>query len=104
MQAAIGIVQLKKLKDILKKKLIKNNYILHLKAKTFEIFPKIKNALSVEWFVTITFKRQNIRDKFIKYMQNKKIECRPMIFLFLLLNILEMILIKKILLIPIIYP
>ena len=81
MQAAIGIIQLKKLKEILKKKkLIKDNYILFLKAKTFEIFPKIKNASSVEWFVTITFKKQNLRNKFIKYMQNKKIECRPMIF------------------------
>ena len=42
MQAAIGIVQLKKLKDILKKKLIKNNYILHLKAKTLKYFQKSK--------------------------------------------------------------
>ena len=81
MQAAIGIVQLKKLKEILKKKkLIKDNYILFLKAKTFEIFPKIKNSSSVEWFVTITFKKYNLRNKFIKYMQSKKIECRPMIF------------------------
>ncbi len=81
MQAAIGIVQLKKLRNILKKKkLIKDNYISYLKAKTFEIFPKIKNVSSVEWFVTITFKKKNLRNKFIKYMQRKKIECRPMIF------------------------
>ena len=81
MQAAIGVVQLNKLNDILKKKkLIKNNYIEYLKAKTYEIFPKTKNVSSVEWFVTITFKKQNLRNKFIKYMQSKKIECRPMIF------------------------
>ena len=84
MQAAIGIVQLKKLKDILKKKqMIKNQYVSYLKAKTFEIFPKLKNKSSVEWFVTITFQKQNLRNRFIKYMEKNKIECRPMIFPFL---------------------
>mgnify|MGYP001166669708 CR=1 FL=1 len=81
MQAAIGIVQLKKLKNILKrKKIIKNHYVSFLKAKNFEIFPKLKNNSSVEWFVTITFEKQNLRDKFIKFMKKNKIECRPMIF------------------------
>ena len=47
MQAAIGIVQLKKLKNILeRKKLIKNRYVSNIKAKTYEIFPKIKNIVS----------------------------------------------------------
>jgi perosamine synthetase len=81
MQAAIGIVQLKKLKKILeRKKLIKNHYVSYLKAKTFEIFPKVKNMSSVEWFVTITFKKKKLRNRFIKYMMKNKIECRPMIF------------------------
>ena len=81
MQAAIGIVQLKKLKNILeRKKLIKNRYVSNLKAKTYEIFPKIKNMSSVEWFVTITFKKQNLRNRFIEYMKKNKVECRPMIF------------------------
>ena len=35
---------------------------------------------SVEWFVTITFKKQNLRNRFIEYMKKNKVECRPMIF------------------------
>ncbi len=81
MQAAIGIGQLKRLKKILsKKKNIKKDYISFLKREDISIFPEIKYRRCVEWFVTISFKKPNLRDKFIKYMATNKIECRPMIF------------------------
>tara|TARA_A100000164_G_scaffold364896_1_gene383781 strand:- start:73 stop:1182 length:1110 start_codon:yes stop_codon:yes gene_type:complete len=81
MQAAIGLGQLKRLKQIInEKKNIKKNYISFLKRDDIFIFPQVKYKKCVEWFVTITFKRLNLRDKFIKYMASNKIECRPMIF------------------------
>ncbi len=81
MQAAIGIGQLMRLKKIIiEKEVIKNHYKIFLNKKNFDIFPQIKFKKSVEWFVTITFKKNNLRDKFIKYMKIKNIECRPMIF------------------------
>ena len=81
MQAAIGLAQLKKLNKILdKKKKKKNYYLSFLKAKNYEIFPKVENPSAVEWFVTITFIKKNLRNKFISYMLKNKIECRPMVF------------------------
>ena len=81
MQAAIGIGQLERLKQILNiKNNIKKNYYKFLDRKNFDIFPKIDLHKSVNWFVTLSFKKKNLRNNFIKYMKNKKIECRPMIF------------------------
>jgi len=81
MQAALGVVQLKKLKKILyQKKKLYNFYQQNLQTDYFSIFPNEQNENAVNWFVTLTFKRSNLRNRFIKYMNLKGVECRPMIF------------------------
>ena len=81
MQAALGIVQLSKLKKtLLLKEKIHNFYKKNLLNINFNIFPTLKNKNSVNWFVTLTFNKKQLRDKFIVYMKKKSVECRPMIF------------------------
>ncbi len=81
MQAALGIAQLTRLKKILiLKKKLHYFYKKNLRSVNFELFPKFENINSVNWFVTLTFYKKKLRDKFITYMKKKGIECRPMIF------------------------
>lgn len=81
LQAALGIGQLSRIKNILyEKDKIKKIYKKYLNNKGYSIFSKSKNFKGVNWFVTLTFNKENIRNDFIKYMKEKKIECRPMIF------------------------
>ena len=81
MQAAIGLGQLERLDEILREKdKILETYKKFLNQECFDIFPKNKFHKTVNWFVTITFKKNNLRDKFIRYMMSKKIECRQMVF------------------------
>ena len=81
LQAALGIGQLSNLKKILNKKLkIKLFYKKYLNKKGYTIFAEFKNDNSVNWFVTLTFFKRGIRDRFINHLLKKKIECRPMIF------------------------
>ena len=81
MQAALGIAQLSRLKKILElKKKLHYFYEKNLEGVNFKLFPKLKNVNSVNWFVTLTFDKKKLRDKFILYMKKKGIECRPMIF------------------------
>lgn len=81
MQAALGIAQLSKLKKILyRKEKLYNFYKKNLLSINFDVHPKLINKNSVNWFVTITFNKKNLRNKFINYMKSKNVECRPMIF------------------------
>lgn len=81
LQAALGIGQLSRINKILsEKKRIKQLYNKYLKKNGYKIFPEIKKYKGVNWFVTLTFNKVGIRDKFIKYMKKNKVECRPMIF------------------------
>ena len=81
LQAALGIGQLSRINKILSEKnKIKQIYDKYLNKNGYKIFPEIKKYKGVNWFVTLTFNKVGIRDKFIKYMKKNKIECRPMIF------------------------
>ena len=62
MQAALGIAQLSKLKTILsRKEKLYNIYKKNLLSINFDVYPKLINKGSVNWFVTITFNKKNLK-------------------------------------------
>ena len=81
-QAAIGVAQLKKISNILKKRNNqKNLYKKYLSNSNHLIFrPELEWSKSVHWLTTIKLKKNNIRNKLIKYLYKNEIESRPMIF------------------------
>ena len=46
----------------------------------YKIFSSNGIYESVNWFVTLTFEKQGLRDNFISYMKENKVECRQMVF------------------------
>lgn len=76
--AAIGYAQIRKIKNIIKKKIkIINNYNLFLKNCEFFSFPIIsKNEKPIMWSYPLIVKKK-FREKLIKYLSSKKIEVRP---------------------------
>jgi perosamine synthetase len=81
LQAAIGIGQLMRINEILKeKRQIKRIYEKYLMQNGYKIFSSNGIYESVNWFVTLTFEKQGLRDNFISYMKENKVECRQMVF------------------------
>jgi|TARA_B110000037_G_C17128138_1_gene509435 perosamine synthetase len=81
MQAAVGLSQINEIKNILKiRKQQMNLYYSLLKNETHFVKRKFKKwCLPVHWLMTITLKKNNLRNKLIKYLKKKGIEARPMI-------------------------
>jgi len=81
MQAAIGLAQIEKLEEILKLREDQMNLYYKRLSNIKDIFlRKFSNWCDpVHWMMTVTLKKENIRQKFIKYMFSNEIECRPMI-------------------------
>lgn len=82
MQAAIGVAQLKNINKILDERDDqKNLYEKYLSKSKHLIFrPEEEWSKSVHWLTTIKLRKNNLRNKLIKYLFSKKIESRPMIF------------------------
>ena len=81
MQDAIGCDQNKNLDKILKKrKIVENIYYSNLKnLKNIEL-RKFQNWCSpVNWLITLKIKKKGLRNKFIKYLKDHKIDSRQMI-------------------------
>ena len=80
MQAALGIGQLNRLYSILKEKQNIKQYYMKYIANKYKIFSSDSNISGVNWFVTLTFEKNNIRNNFIKYMRRNGVDCRQMVF------------------------
>ena len=81
LQAAIGCDQITNLNRILKKrKIIEEIYYKNLNNIDQIELRKFKNWCShVNWLITFKFKKKGLRNKFIKYLKDQKIDCRQMI-------------------------
>ena len=81
MQAAIGCDQINNLNKILKKrKIIEKIYYENLKdLKHVELRQFKKWCSPVNWLITIKLKKEGLRNKFIKYLKDFKIDSRQMI-------------------------
>ena len=81
-QAAIGVAQLSNINRILEiRKNQKNLYKKYLnKSKNLIFRPELEWSKSVHWLTTIKLKKNNMRNKLIKYLYNNGVESRPMIF------------------------
>ena len=81
LQAAIGLSQINEIKTILKKrkKQMQDYYKLLSKNENYSI-RKFENwCTPVHWLTTITLKKENLRQKLLKYLKNHKIDARQMV-------------------------
>ena len=81
MQAAIGLSQINEINKIIK---LRNKqmslYYKLLKDETHFVKRKFKNwCLPAHWLMTITLRKNNLRNKLMKYLKKKGIESRQMI-------------------------
>tara|TARA_B100000029_G_scaffold215849_1_gene213657 strand:- start:1379 stop:2506 length:1128 start_codon:yes stop_codon:yes gene_type:complete len=75
--AAIGLGQLIKARNILKKKReVFNNYNLFLKNTNLQMNKEVKNTISSYWLINVFLANKKIRNGLAKYLKRNKIETR----------------------------
>tara|TARA_Y100000591_G_scaffold19757_1_gene14629 strand:- start:4162 stop:5259 length:1098 start_codon:yes stop_codon:yes gene_type:complete len=81
LQAAIGLTQIKEIKQIIKKRNLqmKNYYNLLSNNNNYYTRKFEKWCKSVHWITTITLRKKNIRNSLLKYLKANKIDARQMV-------------------------
>ncbi len=82
LQAAVGLAQLERLPEILDarddQEKLYERYLQDCDGLSFR--PKQEWCKTVHWLMTITLKKQNLRDKLISFLKTEGIDCRQMVF------------------------
>ena len=82
LQAALGVAQLERLDQILERRWSQEQqYKECLSAsEQLDFRPQQSWGQSVHWLMTIRFKKEGIRDEMLGYMNQKKVDCRQMVY------------------------
>jgi perosamine synthetase len=82
MQAALGVAQLERFEDILKKRNLQEaqyeNYLSS--SEQLQLRKKQPWAETVHWLMTVRLRKTGIRDKMLEYLKREGIDCRQMIY------------------------
>jgi perosamine synthetase len=82
MQAALGLAQLERIEEILKKRNLQEKQYENYLSSTEQLLlrKKLPWAETVHWLMTVELRKTGIRDKMLEYLKREGIDCRQMIY------------------------